>query len=248
MKTALIVDDEAPARNLMADLLREHADVDIIGMVANVSEAKQFVSARRPDLVFLDVDMPGGSGFDLVPALDRQTHLVFVTAYERHALEAFSAGATDYLVKPVAPSRLAITLDRTRQFPPKTGVMPAATMAPKPAVNQAGSLSLAGAAGRMDLIETGKILWIEAEQNYSRIHRRDEPRSTIAHKTLCAWEESLAQKGFARVSRSVLIQTEKIKHLTWKGRDETFVHFNDSEKVLNLGRAGASRLKALLNH
>lgn len=246
MKTALIVDDEAPARNLMADLLREHDDVDVIGMVSNLSDAKQFVSERRPDLVFLDVDLPGGSGFDLVSSLDRQTHLVFVTAYERHALDAFSAGATDYLVKPVAPSRLAITMDRTRQFSPKTGDRSPATTATNPGANQAGSLPLASAAGRMDLIESAKILWIEAEQNYSRIHRSDEPKSTIAHKTLAAWEESLAQKGFKRVSRSILIQTEKIKHLTWKGRDETFVHFLGTDKTLVLGRAGATRLKSLL--
>ena len=78
MITALIVDDESPARNLMADLLRAHPMVEVIGMAANVAEAVRFVRTRPPDLIFLDIDMPGGRGFDLIPASEKKPHLVFV--------------------------------------------------------------------------------------------------------------------------------------------------------------------------
>ena len=246
MTTALIVDDESPARNLMAQLLRAHPMVDVIGMAANVAEAVRFVRTRQPDLIFLDVEMPDGRGFDLIPFLAKKTHLVFVTAHERFALDAFGVCATDYLVKPVAPARLAVTIERIVQFPPKAGQAP--DLAEAPAAPTRARIPLGGATGRIDVIAPKKILWIEAEQNYSRIHLDQEPKSIIGHKTLSAWEETLAGNGFERITRSLLIQTEKIKHFTWKGRDETFVHFKDSEKVLALGRAGAIRLKALLQH
>jgi two-component system LytT family response regulator len=247
MTTALIVDDESPARNLMAHLLRAHPMVDVIGMAANVAEAVRFVRTRQPDLIFLDVDMPGGRGFDLIPALEKKTHLVIVTAHERFALDAFGVGATDYLVKPVAPARLAATIERVAQFPPQAGDAPDFAAAPGPDAPTRARIPLGGATGRIDVIAPKKILWIEAEQNYSRIHLDQEPKSIIGHKTLSAWEETLAGNGFERITRSLIIQTEKIKHFTWKGRDETFVHFRDSEKVLALGRAGAIRLKALLH-
>jgi two-component system LytT family response regulator len=247
MTTALIVDDESPARNLMADLLRAHPRVEVIGMAASVAEAVRFVRTRPPDLIFLDVDMPGGHGFDLIPALEKKTHLVFVTAHERFALDAFGVGATDYLVKPVAPARLAVTLERVAQFPPQAGEAPDLAAAPGPATPTTASIPLGGVTGRLDVIAPTKILWIEAEQNYSRLHLDQESKRILGNKTLSAWEESLAGNGFERITRSILIQTGKIKHLTWKGRDETFVRFHGSEKVLALGRAGAIRLKALLN-
>ena len=157
MTTALIVDDESPARNLMADLLRAHPRVEVIGMAASVAEAVRFVRTRPPDLIFLDVDMPGGHGFDLIPALEKKTHLVFVTAHERFALDAFGVGATDYLVKPVAPARLAVTLERVAQFPPQAGEAPDLAAAPGPATPTTASIRRCRTSQVATRSETGRM-------------------------------------------------------------------------------------------
>lgn len=236
MITALIVDDEAPARCIMANLLRAHPNVEILGEAGSVTEARCFLRDQQPDLVFLDVEMPRDSGMDLVVSLGRKTRVVFVTAHENHSLRAFEIGAVDYLVKPVDPARLSLTIDRIA--PPADNSKPTAT--------RAVFFSVESATSRIDNVSEEDILWIEAEQNYTLVHMKNRPSKRLTHRTLTAWEGILDRDIFQRLSRSIIVQCTNIHHLTWKGRDETFVHFKDSEETLTLGRAGALRLKNLL--
>ncbi|MFG6447603.1 two-component system response regulator BtsR [Roseateles sp. BYS180W] len=117
--TALIVDDEAPARAELRALLAEHPHIEVVGEAAHAVEALQLIHRLRPQLVFVDIQMPRISGLELARMLDPQQlpALVFVTAFDQHALEAFEAQALDYLLKPVAPQRLARTLARLAQQP-----------------------------------------------------------------------------------------------------------------------------------
>ena len=116
MLTALLVDDEPLANERMQSLLRAHDDIEIVGTAGSVAAARKALESLRPDVVFLDVEMPGGTGLELLPSVPEGMQVVFVTAYEKYAVEAFAAAALDYLVKPVNPERLSETLRRLKKL------------------------------------------------------------------------------------------------------------------------------------
>jgi len=109
---ALIVDDERLARGELRRLLRAHPAVEVVGEAAHVAEARAQIEALAPALLFLDIEMPGGSGFDLLAELESVPHVVFTTAYDEHAVRAFEVNALDYLLKPIDPARLAAAIER----------------------------------------------------------------------------------------------------------------------------------------
>ena len=109
---AIIVDDEALARRELRRLLKEHDWVDIVGEAANIEEAFTRTQQLNPGLIFLDIQMPGGSGFDLLSRLDEPPQVIFTTAYDQHAVRAFEVNALDYLLKPIEPERLAAALNK----------------------------------------------------------------------------------------------------------------------------------------
>src|SRR5580765_127447 len=111
---ALLVDDERLARSELRRLLQAHPDVTIVGEAANVDEAEARLAELPVDLLFLDITMPGASGFDLLERLDRVPLLIFTTAYDQHALRAFEVNAFDYLLKPIRPDRLSAAIEKTR--------------------------------------------------------------------------------------------------------------------------------------
>ena len=118
----IIVDDEPPARREMRRLLVEFPWMEIVGEAGSAAEAEALIEELHPELIFLDIQMPGGSGFDLLSRLEHVPQVVFTTAHDEHAVHAFEVNALDYLLKPIDPRRLASTLDRVRN----AGAIPAA--------------------------------------------------------------------------------------------------------------------------
>jgi len=116
---AIIVDDEALARRELRRLLKEHDWVDIVGEAANIEEAFILTQQLNPGLIFLDIQMPGGSGFDLLSRLDEPPQVIFTTAYDQHAVRAFEVNALDYLLKPIEPERLAAALNKVNSRDPR---------------------------------------------------------------------------------------------------------------------------------
>ena len=115
MLRVLIVDDEHLARQAMRRLLAAHPDVEIVGEAEGIADARREIERTQPQLIFLDIELDDGDGFDLLAALERRPIVVFVTAYAEHAVQAFAVHAVDYLLKPVAPERLAESLTRAEQ-------------------------------------------------------------------------------------------------------------------------------------
>src|SRR5688572_18387479 len=115
MIRSLIVDDEQPARQQLGRLLRVHADVQVIGEATNGLEALQHIADARPDVIFLDIEMPGLTGFDVLAQLAAPPMTVFTTAFDEYAVRAFDANAVDYLLKPIQAARLAQTLEKMRE-------------------------------------------------------------------------------------------------------------------------------------
>jgi len=228
----LIVDDEPAARQRLRVLLTAHPEIEVVGEVGSVAEASAFVEEQAPQLVFLDMEMPGGSGLGLERHLNKATRTVFVTAYPDYALKAFQFGAVDYLLKPVDPERLAISIERLLGGVPD--IVP-----PGPTI-----LDCMGISGLIERIPIDEILWIESFQNYTRVYLANAEKPSLCRQTMAAWEALLPAALFVRTGRKEIIHSARIRAVRWKSRIETLVSFRSSTCSLQLGRASAMRLKA----
>ena len=251
MPTALLVDDEPAARRRLAELLALHPRIEVIGMVESVEEARIFLAARIPDIVFLDVEMPRGSGLGLLESLPDSVGVCFVTAYPEYAVDAFDFGAVHYLLKPVDPLRLDRAITRLLKAD-------ASSLGPEPGI-EAGrktegeadtdnKLSIvASQTGEKMILQLHDILWIEAMGNYSQVCNGLGRIPLVFRRSLGQWEALLPAGKFVRVGRSHLIHLGRIALVRWKSRDETFLFFEGSEQRLSIGRHAAIRLRELLD-
>ena len=228
----LIVDDEPAARQRLRVLLIAHPEIEVVGEVGSVAEASAFVQEQAPQLVFLDMEMPGGSGLGLERHLSKATRTVFVTAYPDYALKAFQFGAVDYLLKPVDPDRLAIAIERLLGGGPD--IVP-----PRLAI-----LDCMGISGIIERIPLDEILWIESFQNYTRVYLANAKKPSLCRQTMAAWAALLPADLFVRTGRKEIIHSSRIRAVRWKSRIETLVSFHSSTWSLQLGRSSALRLKA----
>ncbi|HLP01768.1 MAG TPA: response regulator [Opitutaceae bacterium] len=212
---AVIVDDERLAREELRALLRAAPDVEIIGEAANATEAIDLLGRTTPDVLFLDIEMPGRNGFDLLSALPKSPReVVFVTAYDSFALRAFSVNALDYLMKPVRPARLEETLVRLRA---RLGAARA-----EEAESEIGGDVPATPLGEDDqfFLRDGDRCWfvpvrtlilVEAEGSHTRIHLKDG--KPLLHRSLAAMEARLPASLFLRANRSQLVNRLFIAHV-----------------------------------
>ena len=232
--SALIVDDEPDVRQGLRALLGAHPELQVIAEAGSVAEALVCLQREKPDVVFLDMEMPGGSGLELAGAMEKTSRTVFVTAYPDYALKAFHLGAVDYLLKPVDPDRLAITVERLLELVP--GIVSP----------QSPTVDCVGISGQIEKIRISEILWIEAYQNYTRIHLAQVEKPSLCRHTMAAWEEMLPAHLYVRVGRSEIIQLLRIQAVRWTSRDITVVSFAGSDSLLPLGRTSALRLKSIV--
>lgn len=231
---ALIVDDEPLARTALATLLAEHGQVEIIGMAGGVMEARALLALQTPDVLFLDMEMPGESGLELEPFIPASTRTIFVTAFTDYALKAFEFGASDYLVKPVDSQRLEIALARLeRQLPVGE-------------VRAAESYLTIEVDGKANRVKTMEILWIKAQQNYSVVRITGKETLLMVPKSMAEWEGVLPAEIFERLDRSVMVNVLQIQTVSWLSRDESLVAFVGDAEAVQLGRTAAQRLKLRL--
>ncbi len=209
---ALIVDDERHARRELRSLLEEHSTVEVVGEAGNILEAERLFVTHRPDLLFLDVQMPGGTGFDLLESLPPPHPLVvFTTAFSEHAVRAFDVNSLDYLLKPVSAPRLATALI-------KAGSRFTDTPAPTAGNPLADTDQVFLRSGnRCWFVPVRSFVLVEAEGNQTRIHFGDD--TAIQPRTLNAMEERLPPRLFIRANRSQLVNLTMIESVgEWFGR------------------------------
>ncbi|HEY2327899.1 MAG TPA: LytTR family DNA-binding domain-containing protein [Gaiellaceae bacterium] len=197
MIKALVADDEAPARDELRYLLAAHRDIEVVGEAANAAEAITFARERRPDVVFLDVEMPGATGLAAAPFLREQAEppaVVFVTAHESYAVDAFAVEAFDYLLKPVDAERLARVIERLRER--------SAELA-----EPVERIAVVGGGGSELLLDPAEVHFVQADGDYSRVHTYD--RNFLCTSSLGALEERLGGR-FVRVHRSYVVNLAKV--------------------------------------
>lgn len=211
-RRALIIDDEPAARDDLRRLLAEHRQIDVVGEAGRVDEAAQVLERAGYDLVFLDVQLRGGDGFDLVPRVRPGARIVFVTAHDQYALRAFAVNALDYLLKPVEPPRLAESLRRLDASP--------ATPAPNLALTRSDTVLLKTASDAARFVRLGDIAAILSSENYTEL-RLTTGEKFIARRPLKTWEEQLPSADFMRVHRTALINLHALRRATHHDREVT---------------------------
>jgi two-component system LytT family response regulator len=198
---AMIVDDEPLARRELRRLLADYPWVEIVGEAGNIAEAATAIEANAPELLFLDIKMPGGTGFDLLARLEHMPRVIFTTAYDEHAVRAFEVNALDYLLKPVEPERLAGALARAR------GPVPAPSTSSRP--QQIVERLFIRDGARCWFVPLHEVSLIVAEGNYVRLHWR-EVRPLLG-RPLSSLEERLDPQRFFRANRRQIINVEFIE-------------------------------------
>jgi two-component system LytT family response regulator len=218
MMRALIVDDEPPARDKLRRWLAEQPDVEVVAESADGVGASQSIAAMSPDVVFLDIQMPGMSGLEVAAQLQSNAAplVVFVTAHADHALQAFELNAVDYLLKPYDKERLLRTLARVRE---RVRNPESRARAVQLAREQTGASDrlLVPEGEQLRLLESRSILWIEADDNYLNIHTAD--RNHHMRRTMQDLLAQLGEERFARIHKSVAVNIAEISllHPLFKG-------------------------------
>ena len=217
---ALIVDDEPLARRELRRLLATHASIQIVGEAGNIDEARERIESLAPMIVFLDIQMPGGSGFDLLAQLDRVPRVIFTTAYDRYAVKAFDVNALDYLLKPIEPERLAAALDKLQ----------ATTPARREANGDSWLEQLFVRDGpRCWFIPLREVSVFSAEGNYIRLQWGKE-RPLLA-RSLAALESRLDPMRFFRANRQQIINLEFIRGVDLGMGGQLHVQLDDGREI-----------------
>lgn len=202
---ALLVDDERPARAELRRLLQAHPDVEVVGEAAGADEARRAIAALAPDLLLLDVQMPGESGLDLLASLDAAPAVVFTTAHERYAVRAFEVNALDYLLKPVEPRRLAAALARVADR-----AAPATSSGPEGVLTENHRVFVKDGE-RCWFVRLADVRLFASEGNYTRLHfERERP---LVARSLNALEARLDPAVFFRASRRHLLNLRWVRGL-----------------------------------
>ena len=243
MIKALVVDDDPGNRKYLHELLRSApVPVEVVGEAGNITEAATLIAALRPDLLFLDIEMPGGTGFDLLKQLGSWPfEVIFTTGFQRYAIQAIRFSALDYLLKPVQPDELAEALERFRTRHPKED---RDTVQQQFLANigqrdeQAMKLTLT-TGDRTYFVAPEEVTHCTADDNYTELHTADG-RRFVSARTLKDYEDMLVPLGFLRVHRSNLVNKAQITHL-----DDGHVVLKNSTRVEISRRKKEEVLKAL---
>jgi two-component system LytT family response regulator len=243
---ALLVDDEPPARELLRRLLAAHAEVEVIGEARSAADAAEQCARLRPDVVFLDVQMPREDGFALLPRLTPPLPaIVFVTAFDEFAVRAFDVNAADYLLKPVAPDRLARALARVAA-PPSTTPHAAAPASPPAATRlQASDTLFLRTDQSLQTVPVLAVTHIVAEENYTRVHLADGS-APLLRRTMNEWEALLPASHFFRIERSLIVNRTSVLRLDVISRDVAHAHLAGRRDPLVLARRASLRLRQSL--
>ena len=224
----LIVDDEPLARSAMRRLLAPHRTIEIVGEADSTATARAAIVAAKPDLVFLDIELGGSDGFDLLASLDSPPIVIFVTAYAEHAVEAFAVDAVDYLLKPVDPNRLAESLARVER---QRGSRPP----PAPAIELRTPR-------RTVFTQPGEIVALRADGDFTQVYLAGQ-QPVMIWRTLAHFESLLPVPPFLRLGRSLIVNRDRLRHVETLSRTSTRLTLDGLAEPVDIGRSAATRLR-----
>jgi len=257
---ALIVDDEELGRRMLRSLLSADEDVQVVGEAASAFEARRQIAEQQPDLVFMDIEMPGGSGLELLQQIGEPLpYVIFVTAHPEFALPAFEVHAADYLVKPVQRQRFVGSVLRAKQRIAErrvaglarqiagavggNGASAARSEAPVPAQKYADQMTIR-VRRRMFSLEVNDISWIQGASQYSRVHTKSG--EYLLSRTLASLECELDPGKFFRIHRSAIVNAAHVREVRSSGDGRYNIYLHGGQ-ALPMGRARREILERLLS-
>lgn len=255
---AVIVDDEPTARRGVRLLLERDGGVDVVGEASTGAEAADLIRREKPDLAFLDVQMPGTNGFEVLSRIapEATPAVIFVTAYDEHALRAFEVNAVDYLLKPYDDARFAAALRRAKEAVRLRQTDTVNTRLTQlleylqqtgpggpPAAEKPEERILIKSSGEIFFLKAEEIDWIEAEGDYMKFHVGG--RAHLMRETMARLEARLDPKRFIRIHRSTIVNIDRLRKLSPSFAGEYAVILHDGTK-LKLSRGYHERISALL--
>lgn len=224
---AIIVDDERLARNELKKLLNEHAEIQVIDEAANAQEGIEKIELQNPDLIFLDIQMPGQTGFDLLSSLERSPHVIFTTAYDEYALKAFEVNALDYLLKPIEPSRLSDAIQKLQYEISRRKAEEQNTYNRGPLTEEDQVFVKDGE--RCWFVKLSEIRLFESVGNYAKVFF--STNKPLILKSLNALEERLDPRFFFRANRKHIINLRWIEKIEPYFNGGLLVELKGGEKI-----------------
>ncbi|AFL83688.1 response regulator of the LytR/AlgR family [Belliella baltica DSM 15883] len=242
---ALVIDDERLARKELINLLSQYDHVEVVGEAANVDDAKEKIDALLPDVVFLDIQMPEKTGFDLLEELDNVPHVIFTTAYDEYALKAFQVNALDYLLKPIEPKRLSEAIERLQKK------LQDQTQKSEESTTKGGDKKLT--LDDQVFVKDGDRCWFvklvnvrlfESDGNYIKVYF--ENNKPMIHKSLNALDERLDEKAFFRASRKHIINLSWVEAIEPWFNGGLVVTLKGGDRI-EVSRRQAARFKDMMS-
>jgi two-component system LytT family response regulator len=242
---AVIVDDEELARALLREYLGSCPDVEIVAECANGFEAVKAIAEKKPDLVFLDVQMPKLDGFEVLELIGPDVAVIFVTAYDQYAMRAFDEHAVDYLLKPFSLERFQKALERARQrLGAAAGIPPAVELARAARPPQEFLQRIVVKDGaRVHIIPVDRLDYAESQDDYISLH--SQGKSYLKEQTISSLEAALDPQRFVRIHRSVIVNLERVAKIEPYAKDSRVAVLSDGSQ-LPVSRTGYERLRSLL--
>jgi two-component system LytT family response regulator len=242
---AVIVEDEELARQMVREMIKAHPEIELVGECANGFEAVKMVSELKPDLLFLDIQMPKLDGFEVLELIGTDMAIIFTTAYDQHALRAFEVHAVDYLLKPFAAQRFEAALERAKrrlgqEKLPNPGEMAASAREP----GHYAERIVVKDGTRVQIIPVAKLDYAEAQDDY--VSLASQGKKHLKQQTISSLEASLNPKNFLRIHRSCIVNFERVARLEPYGKDSHVAILSDGTR-LPVSRAGYARLRVLLD-
>jgi two-component system LytT family response regulator len=237
---ALIVDDERLARKELMKLLEEHPMIEVIGEAMNADEAVNMINDLNPDLLFLDIQMPGKTGFQLLEMLDAVPLVVFTTAYDEFALKAFEVNALDYLLKPIQPERLSETISKLAE---KERAKTIAVRGPEKKLGLNDQVFVKDG-DRCWFVSLTNVRLFESDGNYIKVYF-DNNRPMI-HKSLNALDEKLDERAFFRASRKHIVNLSWVEGIEPWFNGGLMVRLRGGDKV-EVSRRQAAKFKDMMS-
>ena len=237
----IIIDDEPLARSLLIEILEEHKDIEIIAECNDGFEGLKAIQEHQPDLIFLDIQMPKITGFEMLELLDNPPKVIFTTAYDEYALKAFEVNALDYLLKPVHAERLANALTKVRSM--GAGSAPVNKDLIIPQLPEQMQRIVVKVNGQVKILPLADVFYLESADDYVKIHTQD--KYYLKHQTMTNFEQQLPPRQFVRIHRSFLVNIQHIHKVDLYEKEQYCVILRNDRR-LQVSRTGYAKLKAEL--
>jgi two-component system, LytTR family, response regulator len=243
----IIIEDELPARELLKHYLKEYSDVEVIAECPDGFSGLKSITEMKPDLVFLDIQMPKLTGFEMLEVLEERPEIIFTTAYDQFAIKAFELNALDYLLKPFPKERLKESINKAIEKinSGKSGLKSSnQLLSRQPEISSPVNRIVVRKANSINIIPVDQIRYVEAQDDYVMIYYSGG--KALKQQTMKYYEDNLSKNDFARIHRSYIVRIEEIKRIEPYGKDNHVAILNTGDK-LPVSRAGYKQLKEELN-